>query len=930
MACLRNILMKFRKPKQVAQPATVGSSSNCLLFQVSYFLRLLHLLRLRLHPCYPNSLLLLLVILTLAFIFAGTREFFIGHRVSGKETANSATISNELVISGKETANSATISNQLVISGTTWYEYDGLDGVYYIAYSNPSVLHFDEVQSKEECATECAKKGATHCPGFVFFAIHPDNGDVSGRCFGTPTIEPLLGGGFWSNAPVVTAYLDHAQIASPPAIQASAQLSAEVSASLATLSELVLSSDPPYKCLHKVRVGTQADGGWFICADIKPKRDCVVYSVGIANDYSFDVEFGRRYGCKVYSFDPTISHPHKLSRDADVRFFQFGMAGVNNFGRGMPVVTIPYAMKLLGHRRIDVLKIDCEGCELSVLENMRKAAPQVLDHVEQVLVEFHLSTTLGMNSTESILLLATIFRWLSDRGFLLFHKSLNNGFLQDQHVYPDLLLSGFPPRTCCVELCFVSRRAVHRAQAGGALVSSVSPSADEGNYFGRDDWSKPLFKGLRLTEQAAGAIVDLGLQPGAAACRAACAQYELNRCRSFQWGADYPAVVSSDHQMKCLGRTDDTWAPVQANGYVSGIIPENFRTMWFYQETGLYSRRDEVQTDLVGYAHSTDIFWLQNRTQDAPITVEPSRKQPVAAYLIILSQQDLEMLLSTLQSMDAYLMGRMRAYPILIYTTQAWPSELYQAVKVAAGDLASQMRVTSLEETGNKPAVLFSKVVQMQAEAGMEYFMHLKPGSVFTSELGSTSDLFHWMEDHQVKFAYRSAGLSKLEPHRLRSTLDFLSQQASHLGFPSRAPRGSALRFISSVRHGSISRLPKIYTHFEIFDVKRFSESDIVDMTEAGEKAEIEDGILHYAVIELLLRNEEKHRFCQFGMHFGNILSIGTNSAFFLSKAIFSEIFGGKKNRVCGLGEGGVANMAFARPLLDSGQVGGRSLVVEK
>ncbi|KAK3266494.1 hypothetical protein CYMTET_24884 [Cymbomonas tetramitiformis] len=552
-----------------------------------------------------------------------------------------------------------------------------------------------------------------------------------------------------SQSPVVTAYLDHAQIASPPAIQASAQLSAEVSASLATLSELVLSSDPPYKCLHKVRVGTQADGGWFICADIKPKRDCVVYSVGIANDYSFDVEFGRRYGCKVYSFDPTISHPHKLSRDADVRFFQFGMAGVNNFGRGMPVVTIPYAMKLLGHRRIDVLKIDCEGCELSVLENMRKAAPQVLDHVEQVLVEFHLSTTLGMNSTESILLLATIFRWLSDRGFLLFHKSLNNGFLQDQHVYPDLLLSGFPPRTCCVELCFVSRRAVHRAQAGGALVSSVSPSADEGNYFGRDDWSKPLFKGLRLTEQAAGAIVDLGLQPGAAACRAACAQYELNRCRSFQWGADYPAVVSSDHQMKCLGRTDDTWAPVQANGYVSGIIPENFRTMWFYQETGLYSRRDEVQTDLVGYAHSTDIFWLQNRTQDAPITVEPSRKQPVAAYLIILSQQDLEMLLSTLQSMDAYLMGRMRTYPILIYTTQAWPSELYQAVKVAAGDLASQMRVTSLEETGNKPAVLFSKVVQMQAEAGMEYFMHLKPGSVFTSELGSTSDLFHWMEDHQ-------------------------------------------------------------------------------------------------------------------------------------------------------------------------------------
>eukprot|EP00854_Cymbomonas_tetramitiformis_P021363 gene21363-25677_t len=76
------------------------------------------------------------------------------------------------------------------------------------------------------------------------------------------------------------------------------------------------------------------------------------------------------------------------------------MAGINNFGHGMPVVTIPYAMKLLGHPRIDVLKIDCEGCELSVFENLRRAAPQVLDDVGQILVEFHVSTTLGMNSPE--------------------------------------------------------------------------------------------------------------------------------------------------------------------------------------------------------------------------------------------------------------------------------------------------------------------------------------------------------------------------------------------------------------------------------------------------------------------------------------------------------------------------------------------------
>ncbi|KAK3252765.1 hypothetical protein CYMTET_37956 [Cymbomonas tetramitiformis] len=89
---------------------------------------------------------------------------------------------------------------------------------------------------------------------------------------------------------------------------------------------------------------------------------------------------------------------------------------------------------------------------------------EVLDDVGQILVEFHVSTTLGMNSPELVLLLATTVNWLSERGFLLFHKSLNKGFPQDQQAHPDLLLSGFPPRICCVELCFVSRRAVHRAR----------------------------------------------------------------------------------------------------------------------------------------------------------------------------------------------------------------------------------------------------------------------------------------------------------------------------------------------------------------------------------------------------------------------------------------------------------------------------------
>ena len=51
------------------------------------------------------------------------------------------------------------------------------------------------------------------------------------------------------------------------------------------------------------------DGAWFICLDrqLAPKKDdCNVLSFGINNDYSFDFEINRDFGCSVYSFDPIV------------------------------------------------------------------------------------------------------------------------------------------------------------------------------------------------------------------------------------------------------------------------------------------------------------------------------------------------------------------------------------------------------------------------------------------------------------------------------------------------------------------------------------------------------------------------------------------------------------------------------------------------
>lgn len=74
-----------------------------------------------------------------------------------------------------------------------------------------------------------------------------------------------------------------------------------------------------YECTMMKRIGGniqnsphplyRIDGAWFICLDgqLGPKKDeCNVLSFGINNDYSFDLEMNRDFGCSVFSFDPIV------------------------------------------------------------------------------------------------------------------------------------------------------------------------------------------------------------------------------------------------------------------------------------------------------------------------------------------------------------------------------------------------------------------------------------------------------------------------------------------------------------------------------------------------------------------------------------------------------------------------------------------------
>lgn len=165
-----------------------------------------------------------------------------------------------------------------------------------------------------------------------------------------------------------------------------------------------------------VRLSTVMDGGW--CYDAsRLAADSVVYSLGVGDDVDFDLGLIRRSGATVYAFDPTPGcgealaaralpcrfhfHPWGAAgRDGTLTLFprmrrngslSDGMytlipdQGSENRAIDVPAYTVSSLTRLLGHRCIDLLKIDIEGAEYAVIDSLLMSALRP----RQILVEFH-------------------------------------------------------------------------------------------------------------------------------------------------------------------------------------------------------------------------------------------------------------------------------------------------------------------------------------------------------------------------------------------------------------------------------------------------------------------------------------------------------------------------------------------------------------
>ena len=170
-------------------------------------------------------------------------------------------------------------------------------------------------------------------------------------------------------------------------------------------------------CRKNYRFGKVQDGGWNICLDdFKNGESVVVYSVGISDDYSFDMEFSSVTNALVFGFDHTVNHQHKLGDNFYFYKCGIGSPDVSSYGMTPPPSLI---MKELGHSSIDILKIDCEGCEWLITED--RSFLKALKKCRILAIEFHIHPATHFTPERFI----RLYELIVQNGFKLYHKTLN-------------------------------------------------------------------------------------------------------------------------------------------------------------------------------------------------------------------------------------------------------------------------------------------------------------------------------------------------------------------------------------------------------------------------------------------------------------------------------------------------------------------------
>jgi len=175
-----------------------------------------------------------------------------------------------------------------------------------------------------------------------------------------------------------------------------------------------------------------------VAIDNLDKKQLVVLSFGLGEDITFDIEMMKNFNCKVYGFDPTpksINYVESLKLDENFRLVKCALSdtcGVLKFNLPENENNVSGSLEEMSSRNIieveckdlkticneleieniDILKMDIEGSEYKVIENMIKNKI----YPNQLLIEYHhFFDIISIEKTKKSIKL------LLDNGYDLFH-----------------------------------------------------------------------------------------------------------------------------------------------------------------------------------------------------------------------------------------------------------------------------------------------------------------------------------------------------------------------------------------------------------------------------------------------------------------------------------------------------------------------------
>ncbi|MFC1652374.1 FkbM family methyltransferase [Planctomycetota bacterium] len=193
-------------------------------------------------------------------------------------------------------------------------------------------------------------------------------------------------------------------------------------------------------CVEKTRLGSSY-GGWEV-ADRWIDGDSIIYSFGVGEDITFDLELINKYGVTIHAFDPTprsIEWIHKQNTPGRFVLHEYGLADFDgpaffnppenpehishtilprtktqSLATKVIFKRLESIMMLLNHSRIDLLKMDIEGAEYLVIDDLITCQVKP----SQLLIEFHHRfPNIGIQKTKEAL------KKLKSYGYCLFSVS---------------------------------------------------------------------------------------------------------------------------------------------------------------------------------------------------------------------------------------------------------------------------------------------------------------------------------------------------------------------------------------------------------------------------------------------------------------------------------------------------------------------------